>query len=155
MRTLIFLLLTIFCCTLKAQQVVATAGEQFSNTNGSISYTIGEGVASTLTDGDKTVTQGFHQTTISITVFKDSVADDFSMTAFPNPATQAVTLKTDQVIIPGLKYLITDQGGKIIVQKRIENEETVIPVEQLPDGVYIIKIQDNQKEIKSIKIIKQ
>ena len=155
MKTTVFLLLTIFCCSLKAQQVVATAGEQFSNINGSISFTIGEGVASTLTDGDKTLTQGFHQTTISITVFKDSEASDFSMTAFPNPATHAVTLKTNQEIISGLKYLMTDQGGKLVLQKKIESDETVIPVEQLPAGVYILKIQDNLKELKSFKIIKQ
>ena len=155
MKTTVFLLLTIFCCSLKAQQVVATAGEQFSNINGSISYTVGEGVANTFTGGDQTLTQGFHQTTISIAVFKDSNVDEFSMTAFPNPAIQTVTLKTDQDKISGMRYLMTDQGGKIIVQKKIESEETVIPVEQLPDGVYIIKILDNQKELKSFKIIKQ
>jgi hypothetical protein len=143
------------CSMLKAQQVVATAGNQFSNANGSISFTIGEGVANTFTDGEKALTQGFHQTIISVSIFNNPEETGFSMSAFPNPATESLTLKTDQGNIPGLKYLIIDQGGKILTHKAIVSDETVIPVEPLQDGIYIIKIQDNLKELKSFKIIKQ
>ena len=155
MKPLLMVLLTLFCSMLKAQQVIATAGNQFSNVNGSISFTIGEGVANTFTDGEKTLTQGFHQTIISVSIINNSEETDFSMSAFPNPATESLTLKTDQGNIPGLQYLIIDQGGKILTHKEIVSNETVIPVEQFQDGIYIIKIQDNLKEFKSFKIIKQ
>jgi hypothetical protein len=155
MKTSVIVLLIMFCCILKAQQVVATSGNQFSNDNGSIAFTIGEGVANTFTNGEKTLTQGFHQTIISVSIVSPPEETDFSMTAYPNPATETLTLTTDYENIPGLKYLLIDQSGKLLLKKEIESAVTVIPIEQLLEGIYIIKIQDNLKELKSFKIIKQ
>jgi hypothetical protein len=155
MRTTILFLFTMCCSMLKAQQVVATAGNIFSNANGSISYTIGEGVASTFTNGDKTITQGFHQTTISVKVINELQKVDFSISAFPNPVIEVITLKVDVENVSGLQYLLFDQSGKLVSQKNIESSETAIPVEQLQEGIYIIKIRENSKELKSFKIIKQ
>jgi hypothetical protein len=155
MRTKVLFLLTLCCSMLKAQEVVATAGNLFTNENGSISYTIGEGVANTLINGDKTLTQGFQQTTLSVSIFNEPVEVDYSIEAFPNPATVAVTIKVDRENASGLQYFIFDQFGKLLIQKTFESSETTIPVEQLPEGLYIIMIQENTKELKSFKIIKQ
>jgi hypothetical protein len=155
MRIKVLFLLIMGSSILKAQQVVATAGDIFSNANGSISYTIGEGVANTLINGDKTLTQGFQQTTLSVSIVNEPLEIDFSIEAFPNPATEAVTIKTDRENASDLQYLLFDQFGKLLIQKNIESSETTIPVEQLPEGFYIIKVQENTKELKSFKIIKQ
>ena len=44
-----------------AQQVISSAGETYSNINGSIAFTIGEVVIFTGTNGTTNLTQGFHQ----------------------------------------------------------------------------------------------
>ena len=47
--------------TVQAQKVIATSGNYFENSSGSISWTIGEPVTATLTTADNILTQGFHQ----------------------------------------------------------------------------------------------
>ena len=151
---MLFLIVT--CCSgLLAQQVVATAGSTLGNANGSISYTIGEGVAQTLTKGGKTITQGFHQTTMSVTMVSELKDLDFSISVFPNPTSDELTLKLNKENVSGLQYLLFDINGKLIFQKNLESNETEVPVHQLAIGFYIIKVQAGTKELKTFKIIKE
>jgi hypothetical protein len=154
MRTIMLLLLVACCSELLAQQVVGTAGSTLSNVNGSISYTIGEDVAQTLIKGDKTITQGFHQTTMG-TMVSEMKDLDFSIYIFPNPTSDMLTLKLTKENVAGLQYLIFDINGKLISQKNLESAETNVHVGQLPEGFYIIKVQDDTKVLKTFKIIKQ
>jgi hypothetical protein len=55
-----FSLLTTISVT--AQEVVSTQGDSYSNSSGSIDFTIGEVIINTGTDGTNDLTQGFHQT---------------------------------------------------------------------------------------------
>jgi hypothetical protein len=140
---------------LLAQQVVSTAGSTLGNSTGSISYTIGESVAQTLTQGDKTLTQGFHQTTISLSTISELEDLGFSISVFPNPTSNVLTLTLTKENVSGLQYLIFDINGKLISQKNLESAETNVPVDQLIVGFYIIKIQAGNKELKTFKIIKE
>jgi hypothetical protein len=155
MRTILLLLIVSCGSRLLAQQVVATAGGTLGNVNGSISFTIGEGVAQTLTKGDKTITQGFHQTTISVSMISELKDLDFSMYIFPNPASDMLTLKLTNGNAAGLQYLLFDINGMLISQKNMAGPETNISVGQLPEGFYFIKIQEGTKVLKTFKIIKQ
>ncbi|MCX6255918.1 MAG: T9SS type A sorting domain-containing protein [Bacteroidia bacterium] len=155
MKTIIAVLLFTSCVRLLAQQVVATAGNTFGNENGSLSYTIGEGVAQTLTKGDKTITQGFHQTTMSGTMVSELKDLDFSIFVFPNPTSDMLKIKVTKENVPGLQYLLFDINGKLIFQKNLESNETDVPVHQLAIGYYIIKVQAGTKELKTFKIIKE
>ena len=56
---LLFLLLTTWSIT--AQEVVSMQGNSYTNASISIDFTIGEAVIKTVTDGNNTLTQGFHQ----------------------------------------------------------------------------------------------
>ena len=47
-----------------AQEVISTTGEHYENSNGSISWTIGEPVIETLGSNNNYLTQGFHQPTV-------------------------------------------------------------------------------------------
>jgi hypothetical protein len=48
-----------------SQEVVSAQGDSYSNTSGSIDFTIGEVVINTGTDGNNDITQGFHQTNLA------------------------------------------------------------------------------------------
>lgn len=151
---MLFFLVTI-CSGLRAQEVVATAGSTLGNSSGSISYTIGEGVAQTFTIGDKTLTQGFHQTTISVKIISELKDPDFSVSVFPNPASDMLTLRLTKGNILGLQYFLYDINGNLITQKNLESDETTVAVDQLAKGIYIIKVQDSKRELKTFKIIKE
>lgn len=155
MKTIMLLLFLLCHCALWAQHVVATSGDTFSNVRGSISYTIGEGVAQTLTKGDNTLTQGFHQTIVSVAVVTELKELDFSISAFPNPTTDQVKLKVGKEDLSGLQYLLFDISGKLISKKNIESNDTSVPFQYLPVGSYILQVLDGKMELKTFKIIKR
>jgi hypothetical protein len=155
MRFLIVFLFLIYTPVLLAQQVVATAGGTLGNSNGTISYTIGEGVTQTLTKGDKTLTQGFHQTTVLVIPINKKKDLDFSISVYPNPTSDKVTVKVEKEDITGLQFLLFNMNGKLILQKNLESNETSVSVEQLSSGFYLLKIQEGAIELRTFKIVKQ
>lgn len=138
-----------------AQQVVATAGGTLDNLNGSMSFTIGEGVANTLTKGDKTLTQGFQQGSVSVIEIKKPTDSDITIIVFPNPVSDRLTLKIDREDVSGFQYLIFDINGKLVSQKNLISNETEVPVNNLSKGSYFLKVQTGVKELRTFKIIKQ
>ena len=46
----------------QAQEIISTQGDSYSNTAGTIEFTIGEVIIDTETNGPIGVTQGFHKT---------------------------------------------------------------------------------------------
>lgn len=62
----------------------------------------------------------------------------------PNPASRYITVSTWQA--EALKTVeITDIAGNVLLAKSVENEKTVINIENLPSGVYLLKANSNQK----------
>lgn len=153
MKPVILLLLMLNCSMLEAQQVVATQGGTFSNSGGTISFTIGEGVAQTLTGDAKTLTQGFQQSNISVSVLSE-LDPGFVITVYPNPATEILNLKIVREDLGELQYVVFDLNGIMLIQKKVEGPETTIDIKQLPKGMYIIRIREGLTELKSFKIIK-
>ena len=65
----IFLMCSIICVMLlsvKSQEVKGTSGDYFQNAQASLSWTIGEPMTETYTTGTNILTQGFHQTGLTI-----------------------------------------------------------------------------------------
>ncbi len=65
MKTLTFFtLFMLLMASSYSQEVISTTGEHYENSNGSISWTIGEPVIETLGSNNNYLTQGFHQPTV-------------------------------------------------------------------------------------------
>ena len=154
MKIIVLFFFVLGSCGLSAQHVVSTSGATFLNSHGSISFTIGEGVAQTLTRGDKTLTQGFHQTTIFVASIQEFKGLDFAISAFPNPTTDMVILKVVKGNISGLHCQLFDISGKLIFQKNLESHESTVSVQYLPVGSYVLQVLAGKQELKTFKIIK-
>jgi len=153
---MLFLFFILMCSQRSiAQEVVATAGCTYSNTVGSISFTIGESVAQTVSQGDITLTQGFHQSNITVSIINELKDLDFSITVFPNPTRDILILKLTKENVMGLQYILFDMNGKLLSQNNLEQKETSVPVELLAPGLYLLKVKEGNKELKTFKIIKQ
>lgn len=155
MKILLLFLVVVYCPVLLAQQVVATAGRSMGNASGSITYTIGEGVSQTISKGDKTLTQGFHQTTLSVSSINEIKDLDFTISVYPNPTNDFVNLLVGKEDVLGFKYQLFDMNGKLISQKELKGNETNVPFQHLSSGFYLLKVKDGSQELKSFKIIKQ
>lgn len=134
-------------------QVISTSGKYFENSSGSISFTLCEPVITTLSEGDNILTQGFHQSEITVIPEYIHPALQFEIAVYPNPAHDYVILKTDQ--ITGLFYILYTIKGEAIQQNILVKDQTEIDFSTLLPSIYFLKVIEGDKELKTFKIIKK
>jgi hypothetical protein len=137
-----------------AQQVLSSSGETGQNSSGSISYTLGELVITTQTNGTNAITQGFHQTQIIVTEIRELSDPCFSISVFPNPTNDFVTLKIEKGEIRNMEFILFDTHGKFLLKEIVTDTEQKVSFKQLNPGSYFIKVVKDRTEIKTFKIVK-
>ncbi len=148
------LLFASFCLSSAAiwsQEVVSTQGDSYSNSSGSIDYTIGEVVINTVSDGTNDMTQGFHQTNWNFLGLEDNMPE-MTVSVYPNPASDVLTVEAEdfnQVLLT-----LIDFNGKIVYQEEMTNASSSIPVANLASGNYNLKLSRNNGTLKTFKLIK-
>lgn len=156
-------LIIICCCSLcLAQQVISTAGNHSENDIVQLSWTIGEPVIFTLSNGSNILTQGMHQSKLIIDAIEEIGISGLEISAFPNPANEFVNLQVQQLLteqpnemLKDISFHLYDMNGKVLMQKQIVNIETIIQMNGYSPSTYFLKIMIGKKIIKTFKIIKQ
>jgi hypothetical protein len=146
---LLFLLLTNLSVT--AQQVIATQGDSYSNTIGSIDFTVGEVVINTGTDGSNSITQGFHQSNWKFVGLEDH-ATNYEVSIFPNPTEEVLNIKTSK--FEKVKYKLYDTQGKLVLQGKLSAEQTTIQVTRIATGSYSLVLNTGKQILKTYRLIK-
>jgi len=137
----------------KAQQIISNEGDYFENSDVSISWTLGEPVTETISDGTNILTQGFQQTKLSASEIFSINSDNINIKLFPNPTENFIYLKTSE--FKNMNYRISDINGKILKEGNIISEMTEISVSKFPAAFYFFKIMKNKETIKIYQIVKQ
>lgn len=135
------------------RDVVSSSGDTYSNGSGELSITIGEVVTGTVSDGTNDLTQGFHQTKITVTNIEDHLID-LEMNVFPNPTSETVTIKLKE-LENNLSLTIYTVEGKILLNQEINALETKLNLVSFAKGAYFINVVKAEKRIKTYKILKQ
>ncbi len=142
---------------LQAQEAILATGGEASGSGGSASYTVGQVVYSTNvgTNGNS-VTEGVQQPYEISVVAGITEAKDISLSvsAFPNPTSNYLTVKVENYKTTNLQYLIFDINGKLLQTVKATGQETQIETSELVPDSYFVKILDSEKAIKVFKIIK-
>ncbi len=142
--------------TVYAQEVVSTAGCYGETSSGSLSWTVGEAVVETITDGSNSLTQGFQQSRLVVTAIHELPGLDFTISVFPNPASDFLTVKVEKNDkLTHLMYLMYDINGKLLLQKMFEGKEITIFMRHFKPSTYILKVTEDNKEVKTFRIIKK
>ena len=144
---------------LQAQEMITVASGNASSDGGSVSLSVGQVVYTTHTGTSGSVAQGVQQPfEISVeTSIEEAKGIILSVSAYPNPANDFLTLKLHASMMPdnySLSYHLFDNNGKLLMSKIIESNETSIPMKELVPAIYYLKIKDGNKEVKTFKIIK-
>ena len=142
---------------LQAQTSVNATGGNASGSGGSASYSVGQVVYTTNTGISGSVSQGVQQPfEISVVTGIEEAKDIFlNVSAYPNPTTDYLELKVENLQLSELSYKLYDISGKVYQNKEIGNGITKIEMQNLPQGIYFIKVIDTKnKEFKTFKIIK-
>ncbi len=151
----------LFGIAVQAQEVVSTAGSYGETNSGSLSWTIGEPVIETITDGTNTLTQGFQQSRLIVTATNDLKIPGIELSVYPNPTNSflSIEVKTDKQ----RDFLLSlfDLNGRLILQKKMEGNKQIIKMQNYKPATYILKVMQVQDRtdakycVSSFRIIKK
>jgi len=153
----VVLLLGLGLTGLHAQEAIPATGGNASGTGGSGSYTVGQVVYTTNSGVTGSVAQGVQQPyEISlVTGFKNAIGITLSLSVFPNPAADFVKLKVENYTSENLSFQLIDANGRNLESRKLEGIETAVKLNNLIPATYFLKVLDDNKEIKTFKIIKK
>ncbi len=156
LRLSALLLLIIGLTGLQAQETIPATGGDASGSGGSASYTIGQIGFQTHTGTNGSVAEGVQQPyEISvITGLEEAQNINLSVSAYPNPTTDHLTLTVEGYEISDLRFQLYDIQGKLLQNEKITDSKMSINMNKFAPAVYFIKVSDNKKQIKKFKIIK-
>jgi hypothetical protein len=104
------------------------------------------------------ISLGVQQPNLFLTVGMEEVDITLSASLYPNPANTSTSLKLEsknELTANGeLAYNLFDMNGKLLQQQPISSVLTIIPMDQLTNGVYIIQVTRDNIEVKSFKVFK-
>jgi hypothetical protein len=153
-------LITLFICCigltgLNAQNAVPASGGNGTGSGGTVSYTVGQVVYTTITNSGS-VAQGVQQPyEISvITAIEAAKEISLEMSVYPNPATDYLKLVIDGEVKTQSIASLYDINGNLLRTVKIEGQETIISMQTLLPSTYFLKVTDNKKVIKTFEIIK-
>ena len=154
-------ILILFCVLMTgigafAQSAVTASGGEASGNSGNLSYSIGQTFCSANAGTSGQINEGVQQPyeIYDVTDVQSAISEVISLSAFPNPTSDFLTLRIESDDIEGFDCAMYDISGKEILQKRIISSETSLNVQQLPSATYFVRVTKEKKELKSFKIVK-
>jgi hypothetical protein len=154
-RKLLFALVLSVCCLGimgQSHQVFSTSGASFKQSSGYLTHTIGEVMTATLISPGQILTQGFLQTKLKSGGTPAESFPAFQMSVYPNPVNDLLMIKVE--MMQGLQYTLHDVTGVLIEQRLITEEETEIDFRSLSPAIYILRVFDNNQQVRIFQIVK-
>lgn len=138
-----------------AQEAVITSGGDASSSEGTVAYSIGQIVYTTHFGASGSVAQGVQQA-FEISVFtgqEDIKGIGLTVSAYPNPTTDFLNLDVENQYNTNLSYQLFDMNGKLLETKKLKGDHTIIGMSHLAPSIYFLKVIQNNKVVKTFKII--
>lgn len=155
MKKIISLIIFVYAITsIQAQQTTASAGGDASGIGGTFSYSIGQVVYTYIYGSDVIVAEGVQQPYEILTLGLDNYQISLVVQAYPNPTNDYLLLNLNSIGLSNTLFHLYDLHGGLIETRTIVNPIETICMENLPSSIYFLKVTNNNKEIKSFKIIK-
>ena len=140
------LILGLVCCHLLGAQritptVVSNAGNAQKAGSYSLEWTLGEFMVETLKGPSATITQGFHQTNLTVvSTVNPGIA---GLNVYPNPFTDFLTLENHSQQVLQLHLLTID--GKCIESTVLQLGNQNWSLQHIPAGSYLLEATTEQQ----------
>ena len=142
----------------QTQQAVLTSGQDGNGLGGSVSYSIGQADYTNFRSDSGSVSLGVQQPLVVIMVATEDPGLNPGISLFPNPANNAIHLVLDEtsatISSQHPSFRLYDINGKLLAYKEINDVTTTIPMEKYASGMYLIRITQNNSDIRTFKIFK-
>jgi hypothetical protein len=124
--------------------------------NGSVTYTVGQNIYTTNIGTNGSVSQGVQQS-LEIFVLSNKDFKELNLNAFtyPNPTKDKITLEISNLELINLSFTMFDIKGRTLLKGVIKEKNTSIIMKDYSAGVYLLKVHQQNKELKTFKIIKK
>lgn len=139
-------------------EVIAPAGDHFAKGNAQLSWTLGEAVieAYAPAGGSAQLTQGFHQTNLTILAMNDP-STPIQVRVYPNPTTGWVSIEA-QSDSPSFGVALSDAQGRVLLSRNAHAPQGLpqtLDLSGYSPGLYLLHLrsQDSQN-IQTFKIVK-
>ena len=153
----IFFLLGFCIFTVQGQQTIPATGGNASGSGGSVSYTVGQILSSSISGANGSVVQGVQQPyEISVvTAIRNTEDISLKCSVYPNPTAGLTKLVFESPDFENLRFRLYDINGILLQDKKVESRETEISLENFSSSVYFLKVLRNNSEVKVFKIVKK
>ena len=139
---------------LSAQSVIVPFGGDATDGSVTVSYTVGQVAVQANSDGGTTIYEGVQQPyEIQIIGIDNYSGIVLNAIVYPNPTVGNVQLTINDEQLEG-EVRVFDMNGKILFVKKIEGENTEIPMSDLAAGTYFVNVCQGQQVLKTFKVIK-
>ena len=147
-----------------SQEAFVTSGEA-TGSGGSVSYSVGQVFYTTYLSPDLfftdditrvgSVSQGVQQP-FELQTLSNPALTTVKLTAvtYPNPTKDFIILKISDSALNNLRYTLIDVNGRAIASEAIATSSTQIQMKHLAIDVYVLKVSQHNKSLKSFKIFK-
>ncbi|MFL9831785.1 T9SS type A sorting domain-containing protein [Flavobacterium sp. ST-87] len=137
----------------------STTGSNITTSSGSVSYSVGQLFYAGFETADFNVAQGVQQAEVKETLStkNESILPKTLMFVFPNPAKDFIYLTTVELALEKelISYKIFNLHGMLLKQGNISQEVSKIYLNDLMPSLYLLQVYQNNKLLKTFKIIKK
>jgi len=150
------LLLVLYLTPLQAQTAIPASGGNATGSGGKIAYSMGQLVCTTNTGTTGSLVQGVQQSfeIYIVTEIKEAKEINLIISSYPNPVNDFIKLIIENYNLVHLSYQLCDVSGKLLESSVITNNQTSILMSNRIRATYLLKVIQDNKEIKTFKIIK-
>lgn len=139
----------------QAQESTNASGGDATGSGGTVAYSVGQVVYTTNTGSTGSVAQGVQHAYEIFTLGIKETTLNISLTAFPNPTADHLTLQISDYNNEKLSYQLFDMQGKQLSNGQIVAQQTQINMNSLPAATYFVNVVNQEnKKVQSFKIIK-
>ena len=139
----------------QAQESANSSGGNATGSGGTVAYSVGQLVYTTNTGTNGSVAQGVQHAYEIFTLDITETELNISLTTFPNPTRENLTLQISGYNNEKISYQLLDMQGKLLNNGQITSQQTQINMNSLPSATYFINVVNQENKIvQSFKIIK-
>ena len=157
-KRIFYILLLVSSCPhiMQGQETIPATGGTATGTGGTATYTVGQLVFNVITGTTGFVIQGVQQPyEISVvTAIENTKGIILQCIVYPNPTAGFIRLVIKSFENDNMRFRLFDMNGVLLQDKKIEDKETEISMENLSAAVYFLKVIQDRIEVKTFKIVK-
>lgn len=153
--TSILLLYTNSFCQVTLSELTGTAGDNSSNSEFNMEWSVGETAVETYT-GDYILSQGLQQGNYVLTGIEGIEKDGIEISLYPNPASNVLHISyvNENTTSKHWQLTIADISGRLIFNQLFEENKQDIDLSAFPPGIYYFRLTGYKDTIRTFKIVK-